>query len=399
MGKLIYLDNAATTMVAPAVLEKMLPYFSEQYGNAGTPYAFGRQAAEAIQTARAQVARLLGCAPGNVIFTSGGSEGNNMVFRGIMDSLLAKHKAHLVVSAIEHDSVLRPAEWLIKHGFDLTLVYPNEDGVITRDAVAKAIRDETGLISVMFANNETGVRNEVKEIGALCKERGILFHCDCVQAAGQYELDVVGNNIDFATISAHKIHGPKGVGALYASDLSFEPLIFGGAEQEFGLRGGTENVPGIVGLGEACGLAAEFLQENLICVSSRRQAFMQSLLSNLPFGNMKEAGISINGDKMTSPGKVLNLKVDDVSGEALVLMMDAMGVCISSGSACNSKESNPSHVLLANGLTSDEARSSVRISFSRYNTEDEVVKAGAIMADCIKILRSYGGESIESSEE
>ena len=366
----------------------MLPYFQEQYGNAGTVYALGREAWHSVQTARGQVARLFSCAPGNVIFTSGGSEGNNMVFQGLRRHLLASGKTHLVVSATEHDSVIKAAKSLADYLFCITWVYPNSDGVITAEAVRSAIRQDTGLVSVMYANNETGSVNDISGIGACCKEHGILFHCDCVQAAGQYFLDVDKNWISFATVSSHKINGPKGVGALYARDFLFDPIICGGSDQEFGMRGGTENVPGIVGFGKACEMASDGMKENLIHVSAMKQTFLQELAKNLPYPSLKEAGIFINGETQLDPGKVLNLRISGVSGETLVLMMDALGVCISSGSACSSHESEPSHVLLAFGLSEDEARNSVRISFGKYNTEEEVRQAASMMAGCIETLRN-----------
>lgn len=385
---MIYLDNAATTKIAPEVLDAMMPYLQEQYGNAGTLYGFGRQAAEAIQTARAQTAMLFGCTPEHIVFTSGGSEGNNMIVKGLRHKLLQSGKTHLVLSATEHDSMIKAAESLTKDGFYITYVKPNPSGCITVDEVSAAIQNDTGFVSIMMANNETGAINDIQGIGEVCKRHAILFHSDCVQSAGQFVLDVDKNNLDFATISAHKIHGPKGVGAVYIRDLSLTPLIHGGAEQEFGFRGGTENVAGIVGLGAACVGAAQSMSITAISVSTLKQMFVMELAKNLPHQNLKEDGVYANGYTYLDPGKVLNLRIDGVFGETLVLMMDALGICISAGSACRSHEAAPSHVLIAHGLTATEARSSVRISFSKYNTADEVTQAAAIMASCIETLRS-----------
>lgn len=385
---MIYLDNAATTKIAPEVLDAMMPYLQEQYGNAGTLYGFGRQAAEAIQTARAQTAMLFGSTPEHIVFTSGGSEGNNMIVKGLRHKLLQSGKTHLVLSATEHDSMIKAAESLTKDGFYITYVKPNPNGHISADEVAAAIQTDTGFVSVMMANNETGAVNDISGIGEVCKRHSILFHSDCVQAAGQFILDMDKNNLDFATISAHKIHGPKGIGAVYVRDMGLTPLVHGGAEQEFGLRGGTENVAGIVGLGAACVAAAKSMSDTDIATSTLKQMFIMELIKNLPHQNLKEAGICFNGYTYLDPGKVLNLRINGVFGETLVLMMDAFGVCISAGSACRSHEAAPSHVLIAHGLTATEARSSVRISFSKYNTADEVTQAAAIMANCIETLRS-----------
>lgn len=384
---MIYLDNAATTKIAPEVLDAMMPYLQEQYGNAGTLYGFGRQAAEAIQTARAQTAMLFGCTPEHIVFTSGGSEGNNMVIKGLRHKLLQSGKTHLVLSATEHDSMIKAAESLTKDGFYITYVKPNAYGRITADEVSAVIQPDTGLVSVMMTNNETGAVNDICGIGEMCRRHSILFHSDCVQSAGQLSLDVEKNNLDFATISAHKIHGPKGVGAVYIRDMSLTPLIHGGAEQEFGYRGGTENVAGIVGLGAACVNATQTMTDTAITTSSLKQMFVMELAKELPYQNLKEAGVHFNGYTYLDPGKVLSLRIDGVFGETLVLMLDAFGICVSAGSACRSHEAAPSHVLIAHGLTATEARSSIRISFSKYNTADEVKQAAKIMANCIETLR------------
>lgn len=386
---MIYLDNASTTMIDPVVLEEMLPYLRENYGNAGTAYSFGRRSADAIRKARKQVASFFSCAPDNIIFTSGGSEGNNTVFKGLCAKLKETGKTNIVVSAIEHDSVLRAAESLTKDGFYITYISPDAEGCITADAVEAAITPITGLVSVMYANNEIGSVNDIQKIGSLCRERDIIFHCDCVQAAGQYELDVGKNMIDFASVSAHKIHGPKGIGALYIRDKSYlTPLICGGHEQEYGLRGGTENVANIVGFGKACEIAENKLSDNMVSVSTLKQDFVRALTCAMPNDRLCDDGIYPNGQTYLHPGKVLNLRIDGISGETLVLEMDRLGVCISAGSACRSFEDEPSHVLKAIGLTDKQARASVRISFSRFNTKDEVEQSAAIMARCIQALRT-----------
>ena len=380
---MIYLDNAATTRIAPEVLESMMPYLTTEYGNAGTLYSFGRSAANAIQKARAQVATLFGCTPDHVIFTSGGSEGNNTVFKGLRHKLTEQGKKHLIISAIEHDSVLRAAESLTKDGFYITYIKPGSDGRISPKAVEAAIHEDTGLVSVMFVNNETGAVNDINEIGRICRQHEVMFHTDCVQAAGQYELSVHKNDVDFATVSSHKIHGPKGVGALYARDKEFLPLVCGGAEQEFGLRGGTENVPGIVGFGAATNIAVEEMHDDLISVSMLKQRFYMALLDAFRRLDLPTDCIHVNGHPVIEPGKTLNLRLDGVDAQTLLLMLDANGVCVSAGSACRSHEAEPSHVLTAMGLTPNEARSSVRVSFSKYNTTDEVVCAAQSFASCV----------------
>lgn len=387
---MIYFDNAATTQMDEQVLEAMMPYLTTEYGNAGTLYKFGRAANEAVQKARAQVAALINAEPEQIIFTSGGSEANSLVFGGLKDYLKHIGKTHILVSAIEHESVLRAAESLIKDGFYVEYLLPHRDGTVSAQDVESAITPETGLISVMYANNETGAINPVNEIGAICMKRGILFHTDCVQAAGCHPIDVEKIGCDFLSVSSHKIHGPKGVGALFARDKSvLTPIIFGGAEQEFGLRAGTENVAGIVGLGAACEISAKCLHEDCAWVSTLKQRFYMALIEALR-KNAHEDIVRVNGPSILAPGKALNLCLRGVDGQTLLLMLDGKDICISAGSACNSHETKPSHVLTAMGLTEDEARSSVRISFSRMNTEGEIVAAANIIASCIEILANEG---------
>lgn len=383
---MIYLDNAATTQMDERVLKAMVPYLITEYGNAGTLYKFGRTANAAVRKARTQVASLLHATSEQIIFTSGGSEANSLVFGGLKDYLMHIGKTHILVSAIEHDSVLRAAESLIKDGFYVEYLLPHRDGTVSAQDVESAITPETGLISVMYANNETGAINPVNEIGAICMKRGILFHTDCVQAAGCHPIDVEEIRCDFLSLSSHKIHGPKGVGALFAKDKSvLTPVIFGGAEQEFGLRAGTENVAGIVGFGAACEISAKCLHEDCAWVSTLKQRFYMALIETLQ-KNGREDIVRTNGPSILTPGKTLNLRLCGIDGQTLLLMLDGKDICISAGSACNSHEAKPSHVLTAMGLTEDEARSSVRISFSRMNTADEVVDAANIIASCIEIL-------------
>lgn len=389
---MIYLDNAATTPIDRRVLESMMPYLTTQYGNAGTLYKFGRAANEAIQNARAQVSRFVGASNGSIVFTSGGSESNNLVFRGVKEYLKRIGRTHVLVSTVEHDSVLRAAESLIKEGFDVGYIPVQGDGSVSLTALEGLLRPDTGLVSVMYVNNETGAVNPVCDIGSLCMKHGVLFHTDCVQAAGCHAIDAVEIGCDFLSVSSHKIHGPKGVGALYVKDVTtITPLIYGGAEQEYGLRGGTENVAGIVGFGRACELSAAQLQEDKTYVSSLKQRFVTELTDALKERGM-DGIIHINGGSIMAPGKTVNLRIDGVDNESLILMLDNKEICISAGSACQSHESNPSHVLTAMGLTMEEARSSVRVSFSRMNTMEEIIEAAQTIAGFIGVLRVHRTE-------
>lgn len=394
---MIYLDNASTTRVAPEVFEAMKQWLTERYGNAGSLHKLGREASDAIEKARGHVAALLGCSPQNIIFTSGGTEGNNLIVKGVRNHLESIGKRHLVVSSIEHESLLKAVETLVELGFDVTYINPDSNGRITLDAVKDAVKHNTGFVSVMFTNNETGVTNNIAEISQFCIENDILFHSDMVQSAGHRELIVEHSGISFATISSHKIHGPQGMGAVYVRDTSLlQPIIAGGSGQEFGLRGGTENVAGIVGFGEACRIAREEMTQNQLIVGQAKNDFVRTLIGELPGEDLKEKGIRFNFSSHMHAGKVLNIKTDGVFGETLVLMLDAMGIYISAGSACNSHEDKPSRVLLAHGLSEEDARCSVRVSFSKFNSTEEVTAAAIAMAGCIKTLRSAAlGREVE----
>ncbi len=385
---MIYLDAAATTPIDPRVLESMMPYMITQYGNAGTLYKFGREANDAVQEARARVSQFVGGDQGTVIFTSGGSEANNLVFYGVKNYLKKIGRTHILVSAIEHDSVLRAAESLKKDGFVVEYIPVLTNGIVSSSAVERCLRRDTGLVSVMYVNNETGVENPVYDIGSVCLRHGILFHTDCVQAAGCHPIDAEEIGCNFLSVSSHKIHGPKGVGALYVKDTSIlSPLICGGADQEFGLRGGTENVAGIVGFERACEISCAQRSEDRTAVSIFKQQFVIELQKQIGADR-----VHINGTSLLAPGKTINLRIDGVDNESLILMLDSMDICISAGSACQSHESRPSHVLTAMGLSAEEARSSIRVSFSRMNTEEEVVKAAQMIASSICALQMHTAE-------
>ena len=402
---MIYLDNASTTKADPRVLEAMMPYLTESYGNAGTLYKLGRTAADAISKARKQVADLIGAKPEQIVFTSGGSEANNLVFAGLKDYLLATKRTHIVTTEIEHDSVLnvvrsmcKPqyvvSEMCTKPLFDATYVPPMNNWGIHPDVVIDCVDElldagkNVGIVSVMHTNNETGLENVgISEIAKACHERKILFHTDCVQAAGCSHLDVEEIGCDFMSLSSHKIHGGKGVGALYIRDKSImSSLIFGGASQEFGLRGGTENVAGIVGFGKAC----EILKQQQEDDGEYIMELLNILYENIQ-KHLSERGLGYilhlnGGDSLSLHGKTINLRFDNVDGETLLLLLDARGVCASAGSACRSHESEPSHVLTAMGINPEDARNSIRFSLSRMNAEDEIMTAAKIVAECVAML-------------
>ena len=382
---MIYLDNAATTPIDYRVVEAMLPYLTEQYGNPGSLYKFGRDAKAAVEKAREQVARFMGAKPEQIIFTSGATEANNMVFEITRPYLEQIVKKHIITSQIEHKSVLKSVRRMIDvHCFDATFagLSPSMSGC--PDSLLSSINADTGLVSVMYANNEIGHIFDVEYIGKVCKKRGILFHTDCVQAAEYMPINVARIGCDFATISSHKIHGPKGVGALFVKEPDmWQPMILGGDSQEFGLRGGTENVAGIVGFGKACELVAEArTAEAKKKLKSMKDSFMYRFATKLNRANIPWA---LNGCSYKDT-KTLNIRVDGIDAESLILIADNAGVCISAGSACNSMEHTPSHVLTAIGLNAEQAKSSFRVSFSMTNTEQEAGEAGAIIGDCIITL-------------
>lgn len=391
---MIYLDNASTTKIDEDVLNEMLPYLKEHYGNPGSIHSVGFQAKEALDKARKQAADFIGTSPDRIIFTSSGSEANNLALHAALQYaarsvMRMEPKIRVIASAVEHHSIMAALQDMEESGtIHVDYVYPDCTGVIRAESIREKISYDTGLVCCMYANNETGAVNEVEEIGRICKEYGVFFFTDCVQAAGILDIDVNRLQCDFATISSHKIHGPKGVGALYCGGKYFTPLIFGGGDQEFGLRGGTENIPGIVGFGAALE-ASKVLKTQIIAkISLMKTLFYKSLMSAL-----KKAGIDhiahVNSDSVNRIGKVISITFDGVDAESLVLAMSVAGVCISAGSACNSRESIPSYVLTAQGLTPEEARSTVRISFSKMNTFDEVKKAGRILAETVNTLLGY----------
>ena len=361
----VYADNAATTKLSPAAKEAMLPYFDEIYGNPSTLYTLGQEAAEHLLACRSEIAQLIGAAdPREIVFTSGGSEADNQAIISAARNGARKGKKHLISTKFEHHAVLHTLDKLRKEGFDVTLLDVHENGVVRVEDVAAAIRDDTALVSVMFANNEIGTIQPIEAIGAVCHERGVLFHTDAVQAAGHVKIDVNAMHIDLLSLSAHKFHGPKGVGMLYARrGIILTNLIEGGA-QERGKRGGTENVPGIAAMAAALTEACANMNENTKKVTALRDKLIDGI-SKIPH-------CALNGAREPRlPGNV-NFCFEGIEGESLLLLLDAKGISASSGSACTSGSLDPSHVLLAIGRPHEVAHGSLRLTICEDNTEEEI---------------------------
>ncbi len=363
--KNIYADNSATTAIAPSVLEKMMPYLTEVYGNPSSLYSIGSKAKEAVEKSRANIAKNLGAASASeIFFTSGGSESDNWALKGVCHALKAKGKTHIITSKFEHHAILHTCQALEKDGFRVTYLDVYENGIVKPEDVENAICDDTAIVSIMYANNEIGTIQPISEIGAICKKHGVLFHTDAVQAAGFVRINVVEQNIDLLSMTAHKIHGPKGCGLLYVRrGVKIDNLIEGGA-QEIGRRAGTENVAGIVGLDAALQLSVDTMEE--------RNAKLTKMRDRLIDGLLKIERSRLNGDRIHRlPGNV-NMCFEGIEGESLLLKLDLNGISASSGSACTSGSLDPSHVLLAIGLPHEIAHGSMRLSFSDENTEEDI---------------------------
>jgi len=383
----VYLDNAATSPLAPEVFEAMKPYFMEQYGNASSVHWYGQQAKAAVEEARAQVARLLNARPAEVIFTSGGTESDNEALFGVVEAARSgasaggngggnaigntlgnTRPAHIITTTIEHHAVLHSAQVLERRGVAVTYLSVGADGIVNPADLERAIRPETVLISVMFANNEIGTIQPVEEIGRIARARGICFHTDAVQAVGKIQVDVERSHLDLLSLSAHKFHGPKGTGAMYVrKGTNLAPLIYGG-HHERDRRAGTENVPGIVGLGKAAALAGASLAAggaDGARLAALRDRLENGLLDRVP-------GTAVNGDRPRRVPGTANLRFDGVDGGSLVIALDLQGIACSAGSACSSGSATPSHVLTAIGLSADQARSSVRFSLGHLTTTEDI---------------------------
>ena len=365
MARMIYADNAATTRLLPQVLDKMMPFLTEEYGNPSSLYSFAQTSAIAVREARETVAACLNCDASEVYFTSGGSEADNWAIKMGAALAAAKGKKHIISTEFEHHAVLHTLNALKKQGFEITLLPVYENGIVKAEDVAAAMRDDTALVTVMFANNEIGTVQPIAEIGALCREKGVLFHTDAVQAAGHLPIDFKAMNIDMLSLSAHKFHGPKGVGAcLVRKGIRLPNLIDGGA-QERGRRAGTENTAGIVGLAHALKLACDHMDTVNPALREKRDRLIRELLAIVPRSRL-------NGDaEKRLPGNV-NISFEGIEGESLLLMLDFKGICASSGSACTSGSLDPSHVLLSIGLKHEVAHGSLRLSLGEDITDDDV---------------------------
>jgi cysteine desulfurase len=374
----VYADNNATTRVAPEVLEAMLPFFKEQFGNPSSMHYLAKPAEQAITKAREQVACLLNADPSEIVFTSCGTESNNAAIRGVLAAL--PHKKHIITTRVEHPAVRNVCQYLGKNGYRVTELSVDKTGQIDLDELRETLDDDTALVSIMWANNETGVIFPVREIADMVKSRGALLHCDAVQAAGKLPVDLRTFNVDLLSISGHKLHAPKGVGVLYIrKGTYFSPLLIGG-HQEKGRRAGTENVPYIVGLGKACELALEQREDEQTRVKSLRDRLEQELLE-------KALDASVNGDTTNRLPNTTSISFKYIEGEAILLMLSAEGIAASSGSACTSGSLEPSHVLRAMGVPFTRVHGSIRFSLSRYNSDEDITYIVEKMVPIARRLR------------
>lgn len=380
MKRLVYMDHAATTPVKPEVMEEMLPYFSERFGNPSSIYAPGREAKEAVEHARTRVAAAIGASPDEIFFTAGGSESDNWAIKG---TAFANRKKgdHIVTSAIEHHAVLHTCQYLEKQGFSVTYLPVDGDGLVSPEDVAGAITDRTVLVTVMAANNEVGTIEPVREIGRIARERGVPFHTDAVQAIGAVQIDVKRDNIDMLSLSGHKFYGPKGIGALYVrKGVRLDSLVHGGG-QERRRRAGTENIPGIVGIGKAIEMATADIPGHSAKIAAMRDRLCAGILNAVP-------ETRLNGHPTARLPNNLNVSFRYIEGESVLLMLDALGICASTGSACSSASLEPSHVLLALGLPHEEAHGSLRLTLGDLNSEEDVDYVLEALPTVVERLRS-----------
>ena len=379
--KTTYMDYSATTYVKPEVLDAMMPFFTEKFGNPSSFYGISRETKMAVDNARAQVAKAINCDPNEVYFTGGGSEADNWAIKGIATAHMKKGN-HIITTKIEHHAVLHTCEFLEKFGFEVTYLDVNEEGFVDLKQLEEAITDKTILVSIMFANNEIGTIQPIKEIGALCREKKVLFHTDAVQAVGSVPVDVKEMNIDLLSLAGHKLYGPKGIGALYIRrGVRIDNLIHGGG-QERGRRAGTENIPGVVGLGKAIEIATENIEENRARLTVLRDKLIDGILERIPYARLNGP----RGDKRL-PGNS-NISFEFIEGESILLSLDFEGICASSGSACTSGSLDPSHVLLALGLPHEKAHGSLRTTLGAASTEEDVEKLLNELPPIIERLRN-----------
>ena len=378
--RFIYADNAATTAVSEKVLNAMLPHFTKAYGNASSIYKLGRDAQRDIEEARAKVAKALGADPKEIFFTSCGSESDNWAIKGVAENMAKKGKKHIITSVFEHHAVLHTCEYLEKHGFEVTYVPVSSDGFVNPEDIKNAIRPDTALVTIMYANNEIGTIQPIEEIAKICKEKKVIFHTDAVQAVGHIDIDVKKQGIDMLSLSGHKIHAQKGIGALYVRKGIVLPNLLHGGGQERGKRAGTENVPAIVGLGVAIEEATKNISEKNSKILPRRNKLIDGILK-LPYTRL-------NGDREKRLPGNLNISIEGIEGESLLLMLDMNGICASSGSACTSGSLDPSHVLLAIGLKHEVAHGSLRLSIEDDVTDEDVDYILEVIPKVVERLRS-----------
>lgn len=380
MKKIIYMDNAATTSTSRAALDAMIPVLEREYGNPSSLHQLGQQAADLLADARKRVAACIGAQPDEIYFTSGGTESDNWAITQLAQTGAAKGKKHIISTAFEHHAVLHTLKRLEKEGFEVTLLDVHQDGIVRVDELKAAIRPDTCLVTVMYANNEIGTIQPIAEIGAVCREQGIPFHTDAVQAVGHLPINVTKENIDLMSMSAHKFHGPKGIGALYCRrGIRLTNFIEGGA-QERNRRGGTENLPAICGMAAALEDACTGMEERSKTVSAMRDRIIDQIVQNIPY-------VRVNGDREKRlPGNV-NICFEGIEGESLLLRLDLEGICASSGSACTSGSLDPSHVLLAIGLPKEIAHGSLRLTLDEENTEEDVQHLLEVLPGIVSGLR------------
>ncbi len=389
----IYADNAATTALSPEVLQDMMPYLTTVYGNPSSMYSIGSEAQKAVELARVDVAEAINALPREIFFTSGGSESDNWAIKGVARALKAKGKNHIITSAFEHHAVLHTCDALKKEGFEITLLDVHSDGLVRPEELEAAIKDTTALVSIMYANNEIGTIQPIEELGAVCRRHGVLFHTDAVQAMGNVPIDVKKQNIDLLSMTAHKLHGPKGCGALYIRQGVRPQILIDGGAQERGMRAGTENVAGIVGLASAVKRAKATMKQRTERLTGLRNRLIDSL--------SKIERSRLNGDREKRlPGNI-NMCFEGIEGEALLLRLALMGICASSGSACTSGSLDPSHVLLAIGLPHEIAHGSLRLSFSDETTEEDIDYIAKCVPQVVNTLRSMSPvwERIKQQEQ
>ena len=393
MQKFIYADNSATTALSPKALEQMMPYLTTQFGNASSLYSFGNTAKTAVENARETVAEILGAEPREIYFTAGGSESDNWAIKGYAKTMLAKGKNHIISSRFEHHAVLHALKALEKDGFEITLLDVHSDGLVRPDELRAAIKDTTGLVTIMYANNEIGTIQPIAEIGAICREKGVIFHTDAVQAVGNVAINVKEENIDMLSLSGHKFHGPKGTGVLYIRRGIFPKNLIDGGAQENGRRAGTENTAGIVGLAAAL--------KEAVATMDKRNEKCREIRDYIMDNCLKIERSRVNGDRTHRlPGNG-NMGFEGIEGESLLLMLDAKGICASSGSACTSGSLDPSHVLLSIGLPHEVAHGSLRLSFSDANTLDDAKYICEVLPPIIDRLRAMSPlwDRIKSEEK